>query len=109
MHAPVLPADTKPAAMPSRTRREATRMELSRLVRTALRGAILHGDVLAGMHDLDRQRAPFGMLLELAPDHFLAAHQNDLYAERLGGPNRPFDFGFGGIHRRPLRQQQWSA
>src|SRR5690242_3451098 len=36
MTAPVLPAETKHCAMPSRTRREATRMELSRLVRTAL-------------------------------------------------------------------------
>ena len=36
MTAPVLPADTNPWATPSRTSREATRMELSRLVRTAL-------------------------------------------------------------------------
>ncbi len=35
MTAPVLPAETNPWAMPSRTSREATRMELSRLVRTA--------------------------------------------------------------------------
>ena len=34
--APVLPADTKPWADPSRTSREATRMELSRLARNAL-------------------------------------------------------------------------
>ena len=33
--APVLPADTNPWATPSRTRRDATRMELSRLERTA--------------------------------------------------------------------------
>ena len=33
--APVLPADTNPCATPSRTRREATRMELSRFERTA--------------------------------------------------------------------------
>ena len=36
MTAPVLPADTNPCASPSRTSREATRMELSRLERTAL-------------------------------------------------------------------------
>ncbi len=36
MTAPVLPADTKPWAHPSRTSRDATRMELSRLDRTAL-------------------------------------------------------------------------
>src|ERR1035441_2343613 len=35
MTAPVLPAETNPCAMPSRTRREATRTELSRLARTA--------------------------------------------------------------------------
>ena len=36
MAAPVLPAETKPCARPSRTRRLATRIELSRLARTAL-------------------------------------------------------------------------
>src|SRR5664279_3776089 len=36
MMAPVLPADTNPWAHPSRTSREATRIELSRLDRTAL-------------------------------------------------------------------------
>ena len=33
--APVFPAETKPSATPSRTSRAATRMELSRLLRTA--------------------------------------------------------------------------
>ena len=37
--APVLPADTNPAARPSRTSRDATFTELSRLVRTALVGS----------------------------------------------------------------------
>ena len=36
MTAPVLPADTNPWAHPSRTSREATRIELSRFERTAL-------------------------------------------------------------------------
>ena len=36
MTAPVLPAETTPWATPSRTSREATRMELSFFVRTAL-------------------------------------------------------------------------
>ena len=36
IRAPVLPAETNPWATPSRTSRDATRMELSRFVRTAL-------------------------------------------------------------------------
>ena len=57
MTAPVLPADTNPCAWPSRTSRDATRMELSRLERTALAALSSMVTHSAGMHHLDGQVA----------------------------------------------------
>ena len=38
-----------------------------------------------------------GMLSELTPDDFLASDQDDFHSQRLGGPNRAFDFGLGRV------------
>ena len=95
MTAPVLPADTNPWAQPSRTRREATRMELSRLERTAR--AALSSMVtcsLAWTISMGSD-AVVVVLVQFPADHVFAAHQNDLYSQASGGPNRAFHFGFG--------------
>ena len=84
--------------MPSRTSRQATRMELSRLLRTALAALSSMVDPLAGVDDLDRQAIGLrraGQVLRGAESS--APYQNDLDAEAPGGPDRPFDFGLGGV------------
>jgi hypothetical protein len=53
MAAPVLPAVKKPAAAPSRTMRRPTRMEESRLARTAWAALSSMADPLGGVDDVD--------------------------------------------------------
>ena len=73
MTAPVLPAETKPWATPSRTSREATRMRAVTLGADGSRRAVVHGDAFAGVDDLDGQIASDPRVLrEFAPDHVLA-------------------------------------
>src|ERR1022692_772109 len=84
MTAPVLPAETNPCAMPSRTRREATRTELSRLARTA-------------RAPLSRQAAVVFVLLQLPPQNFLPADQDDPDPQRSGRLDGPLDFRFRGV------------
>ena len=55
MAAPVLPAVKKPAALPSRTSLRPTRMEESRLERTACAALSSMRDPLTGVDDLDRE------------------------------------------------------
>ena len=89
MTAPVLPAETNPCAMPSRTRREATRRELSRLARTARAALILHGDLLGGVDHLDRQAAVVVVLLQLPPQNLLPPDQDDPDLPTSWPPRRP--------------------
>jgi hypothetical protein len=63
--APVFPAETKPSAAPSRTRRAATRMELSRLLRMALPALSSMVMLLAGVLNFDGQIGNVFVLVEL--------------------------------------------
>ena len=84
-------------------------MELSRLDADGLGGAVLHGDALAGVNDLDGQLAIAFVLFQFPADHILLAHQNHLDAQTPGGSNRPFDFGFRGVVSAHCIHAQWSA
>ena len=64
MAAPVLPAVTKPATFFSRTSFRPTRIELSFLVRTAMRSLLVHADTFRGMVDDDRQIFVFEILIQ---------------------------------------------
>src|ERR1017187_507613 len=60
-------------------------------------GAVLHGDTLTGVHNLNGECAVTILHLELPADHILLAHQDDFDSQIPGGANRPFDFSFGGV------------
>ena len=97
--APVLPAVTNPAALPSRTRRRPTRREESRLVRTdcaAFSCMPITSRALTTRIASLRQK---GCWLELGADHVLFSHQQDFHVVVTRGENGAFHFGF----RRSVR------
>src|ERR1019366_1730845 len=62
-----------------------------------LGGAVLHGDTLAGVHNLNGECAVAILHFELTADHVLLAHQDDFDSQIPGGANRPFYFSFRGV------------
>src|ERR1017187_5055291 len=62
-----------------------------------LGGAVLHGDTLAGVDNLNGELTAAVLHFELTADHILLAHQDDSDSQVPGGANRPFDFSFGGV------------
>ncbi len=95
MAAPVLPAVTKPAALPSRTMRKSDAHGRVAFGAYGLRRLLLHADDFAGIDDADRQPAPEAMQFELGADRFLSADQHDFHVVVACGENGAFHFGFG--------------
>jgi len=60
-------------------------------------GAVLHGDPLAGVTDLDVQIAPVLVGRQLLAEHIFVSHQDDMDSQRARRPERSFDFRLGGV------------
>ena len=94
MAAPVLPAVTKPAALPSRTMRSPTCMEESRLVRTACAAFSCMPMTSRGVDYADGKPAPEAVQIEFGPDDFFSADQHHFHVVVACGENGAFHFGF---------------
>src|ERR1022692_1609900 len=97
MTAPVLPAETNPCAMPSRTRRGAPPPGTFGLCRAGPGRPVPHCGLVGGVDHLHRQAAVVVVLLQLPPQNFLPADQDDPDPQRSGRLDGPLDFRFRGV------------
>ena len=95
MAAPVLPAETKPAATPSLTRRKPDAHRRIAFLLDRVRRFLLHADDFAGMHNLDGELRGSRMLRQLGANHLFLADQQHPHAVMPGSQDRALDLRLG--------------
>jgi hypothetical protein len=114
MAAPVLPAVTKPAALPSRTSLRPTRMELSRLAAHGVGGLLVHADALGGVVDDDGQVLVFEVLVEQVAQLRLGPDEMHAHGQRAAGEDGSANLRLGsligtnGVERDVGKHRNWS-